>query len=72
MQGIKGFSNGVIHPVDTICYFLKGTIINSRYIFIITCLMGLLLYTAKIKKGRDIAVGSVIIYAVLRVVAACL
>lgn len=72
MEGIKNFFNGVMHPVDTICYFLKIAIINSKYIFIVACLLGLLLYTAKVKKGRDIAVGSIIIYAVLRVVATCL
>ena len=72
MESIKSFFNGIAHPIDTMCYFLKNLIFGSKYIFIVICMTGVILYAARIKKGRDIAVGSIIIYAVLRVVAACL
>lgn len=72
MQGIKDFFNMIIHPVDSMKYTFKNIIVGSKYIFIIVCMVGFIMYCAKIKKGRDISVGSVIIYATLRIVASCL
>ena len=72
MGKIKDIFNIIIHPLDSMKYTFKSLIIESKYIFIIVCMVGFIMYCAKIKKGRDISVGSVIIYATLRIVAACL
>lgn len=49
------------------------TLFDASYlIFVIVCMIGLLMYYAGIKKGKDLSAGSIIIFFMLEVLRSCL
>lgn len=72
MESFKDIYNIITHPLESLrCTFLNA-VSYSKYVFIIICMVGFIMYCAKIKKGRDISIGSIIIYATLKIIASCL
>lgn len=49
-----------------------GILDSSHYLFIIVCLIGLVMQFAGIKKGKELAGGSIILYIFLRIIEASL